>query len=483
MAKLKDNFWFDSTLQGNRFGRWPFTGRRGYEVDLTQSIYGEDYGESFQNKKSGDMSGILNNVPDFKGVITEQMRGAFNLVNNGYTSNRILGKEWDIQVNELAAQDLESRGLLDSPGAEHEKRWRELGQNEENTSVSDFISLLTAERIAEDQSLVDNLKTKEQWEALGYITTERSMPTAKIGETEYYDISNVKRRERTNRNVPPVLTIDDEGDQLTLDELGLDVNSNFDAFLMNITKAVGVKFVPSSSLAANTVSIKKRKIRSVGRKVANYVKTKLNIKENVLPTSVEITYSTQGTKAEQAYTIIKEIAKLSTTPYMRRIDKLFKNGGGYGLPSVAEFTSNKDVLQEFATNLIASEMSVMFATSAKDAKILRTFFKLDAAQSLLDAQDDNKWIVPLTAGFVATSANRCASNLNFSPSEYLERTGLITPDAKNFGGAMFAKRDFSAVNGIYSEIHPMEPPEPDPEPDPEGAEGRGAAAEAGPGQH
>ena len=420
MAKLKDNFWFDSTLQGNRFGRWPFTGRRGYEVDLTQSIYGEDYGESFKNKKSGDMSDILNNVPAFKNFVTEQMKNSLNLVNNGYTSNRILGKEWDIQVNELAAQDLESRGLLDSPGAENEKRWRELGQNEEKTSVSDFNSILTAERLAEDQSLVDNLKTKEEWAALGYVTTERSMPSAIVGGVEHFDMTNVKRTDRTNKNVPPVLTIDDEGEQITLDSLELDINSSFEAFLSNISNAVGVKFVPSSSLSANTVSIKKRKIRTVGRKIANYVKSKLNIKENVLPASIEITYSTQGSKAEQAYTIIKEIAKLSTTPYMKRVEKLLANGGLYGLPGAADYNNNKEVLRDFATNLIASEMSVMFATSAKDARAFRTFFKLDAAQSLLDAKDDNKWIVPLTAGFVATSVNRCASNLGFSPSEYLE---------------------------------------------------------------
>lgn len=469
MVDIKRNsrFWFDTTMQGNFHSRWPFSGKRGYETDLAGSIYAEDYGKSFKDiKTDGSIDKILNGpVRNVKNLISPEIRGSFNLVNAGYTSGRIMGKEWDAQINEHAGYELERRGLLTSAVADTDKQWRKLGTEEEFTSVKEFLNLMTAERLANDENLIDTLKTKEELESEGYKLGKLASKVVSVGGEDYYDISMAQQNERPE-NKAPTLAVGDAG-KVELNDLNLDLETNFDTLLQRISAATGAKFVANPSLPVGTIDVKVSKLRTAGRKVVNYFRAKFNTQRSVMPQSVQISYSSQGTKEEQAYSIIKEVARLSTNPYISRVKKIISNGGGYNLPNIAEFVANENVLKEFSTSLIASEMATMFAPTRKDAKILRDFFKLDAAQTLSTVEENNTWLVPLASGFVSTSVNRCASNLNFSADEYREITGVAGSENTNFYGALFAKNDtVGRGQGLYSILNPLPEPEDETVPEP-----------------
>ena len=195
IRKNNKEFWFNTTMQGNTFNRWPFSGKQGYENDLAGSIVADDYGAGFENaKKTGTMQNVLINGINSgrKNFITPQMKPAFNLISNGYTSNRILGKEWDKQINERTGQNLERLGRLSSEAAATDLAWRKLGSAEKFTSVSDFMQVLTAQRLCEDENLMSNLKTKDELKEMGYTLGNLAVPVTTEHGIDYYDISMAK---------------------------------------------------------------------------------------------------------------------------------------------------------------------------------------------------------------------------------------------------------------------------------------------------
>ena len=473
MVSNRNNFWFSSNLQGNTYNRWPFSNRAGYETDLAGSITAEDYGENFKNiKENGNLDNILTDerVSFAKGAFSPAILPAFRLVNAGFTANRIMGKEWDKQINEHAGYQLERRNRIASPLATTEREWRELGRNEPFTTVSDFSEIMTAQRIAEDPALVDFLMTREEIENAGYKLSNLAVPIAQVNGTDYFDISMAYESEK-GKNQAPRLALNSKTDT-RFDISNLETDYSFELTISRISKALGVSIVPDYNLEKGKVEVKVGRIRSAGRQVVNYFRSKFNNQRKVVPVSAKIMYSTKGSKEEQLYSIIKQVARLTTEPYIKRVKKTIASGNGYNLPSTVEFVSKEDTLREFSASLIASEMVSMFLDNKQTAKSLKAFYRLDACQELAKLDDDNNWLIPLASGFVATSVNRCAGNIGYSASEYASDNSIKNTENRNFLSALFGKENYKNAFGLVSEkvmgtLKPIEKESPGPQPTPE----------------
>lgn len=451
--------WYEGQEKGQpKMGVISGTNKRilqGRFMDNTASIITEeDYGKRFENKLRGNLNNLFNNRADanlIKEEISPSMRKQFDLINVGYTSSRSLGREHDKELNRITLRQLNDYGYQNAGVLEDERRWVEYASNDKDMTVQELVSTLTAERIATDNTLLDTLKTKEELAEAGYTLSPIAVPVLERGDEKLYDITFAQKKAGANPPIP-TYTILPSGKELTIDAFNnMKQIENINQVLYSLAKSAGIKIVQDNSLPAGQTSFKRSRLRSFGRRILSGFRIRTNGKSRAIPTAGVLRYSTQGNQAIDVYNVIKAVSGLSCENALYRTSKLITKQSPSNLPNISDFIMNSSKLQDISASLIAADLVFMSDLSANDAKVLRSLYKLDAAQKLSSLEQplgdkNNNWVVPLVSSYYLNGVQHFANDFNVNLSTLSEKLGT-TPERTSINGSIMGLCDWAKMEG------------------------------------
>ena len=451
--------WYEGQEKGQpKMGVISGTNKRilqGRFMDNTASIITEeDYGKRFENKLRGNLNNLFNNRADanlIKEEISPSMRKQFDLINAGYTSSRSLGREHDKELNRITLRQLNDYGYQNAGVLEDERRWVEYASNDKDMTVQELVSTLTAERIATDNTLLDTLKTKEELAEAGYTLSPIAVPVLERGDEKLYDITFAQKKAGANPPIP-TYTILPSGKELTIDAFNnMKQIENMNQVLYSLAKSAGIKIVQDNSLPAGQTSFKRSRLRSFGRRILSGFRIRTNGKSRAIPTAGVLRYSTQGNQAADVYNVIKAVSGLSCGYALDRTSKLIAKQSPSNLPNISDFVMNSSKLQDISASLIAADLVLMSDLSANDAKVLRSLYKLDAAQKLSSLEQpqgdkNNNWVVPLVSSYYLNGVQHFANDFNVNLSTLSEKLGT-TPERASINGSIMGLCDWAKMEG------------------------------------
>ena len=194
-------YWFEGRGRGRVARFWPNTSsrriRQSANLDsFSGAILSTDYGENFLNMRNKgkvykNFETILSRKA-FKSGVNPDFMPYLRLASNGYTSNRLLGKEQDKNLNLAGVRILKEKGLENVDFAGDVRAWADMATSEGRLNPAAFLKMITAERLVNDKALLANLHTVDELKKAGYEVPEFAEPVmiTKKGE-ELYDLSSV----------------------------------------------------------------------------------------------------------------------------------------------------------------------------------------------------------------------------------------------------------------------------------------------------
>ncbi len=419
-ALKNKRYWFSRKKILNRgfFDHWPMGDGRFVE-NLTNVIGTDFYGKKFDDAKS---SFTFNNITDpearaIANASTGPMREAYSLLNNNYTSRSILGKLRDMEINESVAKNR----LETISGARHAApdvdNWAIIGLNEEKITPREYFNLLKAELIVENPIIEEH-----------------------------------RLKNRRDATFNPLLSEDTYAPPKIMD--GVSLNSfqnmetieNFDRIMGTIARKARVRLVASDDLEAGNVEITKRRYYGPLRTIRNVFRNHTNSRTTGLPGAYTVKFSTENSQSEQLYMVLKSMAEASVRPYVEETQRLITSTSANNLPSIGTFNECSHAISRASACLVASDMCKMLDLDPQDARVMSTFFKVEAAQHLnsIDSQDEN--IMPLIADYYAESINNFAQDFGISLDTFAQYEQFDTTSAVNLGSALYSRRATPTTN-------------------------------------
>ena len=459
-------YWFEGRGRGRVARFWPNTSsrriRQSANLDsFSGAILSTDYGENFLNMRNKgkvykNFETILSRKA-FKSGVNPDFMPYLRLASNGYTSNRLLGKEQDKNLNLAGVRILKEKGLENVDFAGDVRAWADMATSEGRLNPAAFLKMITAERLVNDKALLANLHTVDELKKAGYEIPEFAEPVmiTKKGE-ELYDLSSVYS---TTARVTPSYAL--LGDKEINANSFKDLNNieNMSGFIQSLSKATGVKIVASDGLEQGQTSFKLGRIRNIGRRLISFLSTSSNGLARAVPYGV-VTYSSKGTPAEQVYSIVKQVSELTCEQPITKTIKLIQKKSPSNLPNLSDFENNKEIVKSISASLIASQMISMANLSVNDAKILQELFKIDAAQTLSRVSNPyNEWMMPLIASYVTNSSKAFANEFGIENklSEYAKILGVEPSTIGSTNSVILGMRDLSVENkGLITSVLPDE---------------------------
>ena len=407
----RKSFWFTRAKVDNK-KHWPFGSSR-YVEDLSRTIPADFYGQSFQNAKNCTEAQyrrvlkepvILQNLRD--GFSPEE-REAFSLLTNGFTTNTILGKLRDAEINQAAVKPkLAVNANVTMSDAD---TWAQVSSDEPVFTPREFVNLARAERIANNTRILTEHQSAPTFDAnLGYLP-----PKLENGR-DFSAFANMDNIE------------------------------NFDKFVADLEKNAGIRIRADETLNENETKLTKRKFYgplSTIRKVFTTSAYSTGIKKTGWPTRFTLAYPANNTQAESTYAIIKRLSQIPVEDYVDVTRNTIALTEPTNLPSMQDFERDKDLITKAATCLVASDLSHMIGLEKNDAKLFSDTFKLEATEYLSQLQDqDSKTIMPLIADYYAIAISNFVQDFNVSINQYAESKGVNTANAYNIYDVLYARQ-------------------------------------------
>lgn len=416
-------FWFARKKILNRgfFDHWPM-GDGQFVENLTNVIGTDFYGKQFDDaKKTYKFNNIAN--PEAQAIAntsTGDMREAYSLINNGFTSRSILGKLRDIEINESVAKNrLETISGARHPAPDVDN-WAIIGLNEEKITPREYFNLLKAELIVENPIIEEHRLRKQRDATFNPLLNEDSY-------------------------APPVIM-----DGVSINSFqNMETIENFDKVMGTISRKARVNLVSSDAVEAGNVEITKRKYYGPLRSIRNIFRGHTNSRTTGLPGAYTVKFSAQNSQSEQLYMVLKSMAEASVRPYMEETSRLISTTSAENLPNINTFNENSHAISRASACLIASDMCKMLDLEPHDAKVMSTFFKVEAAQhlnSITDSQNEN--IMPLIADYYAESINNFAQDFGISLDTFAQYEQFDTTTAVNLGSALYSRRATPTTNTL-----------------------------------
>lgn len=475
-----EQFWFNRFMSKNLMTWGPFlrrsqNGKPNLKIEFTNVIgprlyshrnLGEgkrDFVEDMSSEMSFDMENPKSLKNIFNGVDNKELfvrflnegdkdpgrfsfAGCVSLIDNGITFERLLGKEFDNDINRVTIQELSKTLDEGKLSRTNEARWALLSSNEPRLTPSEAIRFLQMERLINDPELINNLMTQRQVMAAGGIFNPANPP-----EPVMY----------TNFNVPlydmgatyPTRSI------IPSYSYGRDINSfshmtqieDFDNFLKTLQESTGTKVVFDDTMPPDSVVVETSYLRSKGRQVADYVSRALGGEGYAVVPSATIHISANNTEAERTYLATKNLCKVAISRFLDEVEELVQKGAP-NLPSSAAFAADRSRLEDIASCIIASQVVKMGNLSDDDQRVLSGIYKLEACQVLGQVQDkNNTWMMPLVASFTGMSLPKFAKDFNINLREYAVNNDLEpTDDLNSFVKILYAPKIVDPSLGVLS---------------------------------
>lgn len=464
-------FWFEDKANRKFVKRWPsVSSKREQQSSVMDNLNGvinvADYSNFFDRQKNHVSvypklsSAVLNRTYFYK-TLNDEMLGSLGLASNGYTSNRLLGKELDKQINQMIYREISHENTKEINDGSTDKFWADLSLIDEVLTPENYLKMLSAERIMSDPKLLTGLKTKGALEEMGFVVPENATFVRKMDDgTPLYDMVSVYPNVKEGKKAPfPIYAIDDAG-AIDFERIKcLDKVENFDRLVATLSNSLGIKIEKSDTLEAGESNFNVSRMRNYGRRIINYIRKHTGAKVRPLSAGV-LTVSSKGTNAKQAYSLLKAVAAMTCENPISNTKKLIENSAPENLPSLEVFSKNEENIKNASACLIASQIVSMSGLEKNDAQALADMFKVEAGQSLskLDDIKTNNWAMPLVAGYMANGASLVAGDFKIYEPEvrknYIDNLGVVDAGSDVFASIMYGKRNFEKpLMGIYGMLN------------------------------
>lgn len=456
-------YWFETRADRKLAKHWPSKGKkRAMQSANMDNMNGvitvTDYGRYYNKLKTPDkiypmLSQVDADRTHFFKTLDRDFADYLALATNGYTSNRVLGKEMDKQLNNLIIREVTHANTRQVADVDSDKAWADLAANDPATTPADYIKMLSAERVISDPKLMASFKTAEELTALGYTVPKGAEPVRYTNDGEaLYDITTVYRKNPVKggkAQAAPSYAIGMDG-EINLSNLENVLSAeDVSAFASEFAGKLGVKLQPADIEAGTYTNVSISRARNYGRRIMNYIYKHTGRRPRAMPAG-RIAYSQNGTPAEQAYTIAKAIGNHMVQNAILNTEKLIANNPSIeNLPDAATFAKYKPVLENAASCLIASQLVAMSGLKNEQAQILANMYKVEAAQSLarLPNLKENKWAMPLVSSYMANGTQLLAGEMRVYTAEtrenYINKLGVRNTNVDLINAIMYGKRDFS----------------------------------------
>ena len=418
-----------------------------------------------------DANKNVNNLCDaikyIEGKATDEYKQALWQINAGDCAYRVLGREF---VKEVAIQDYASASnpqkkkmlskhdgiMLQKAIFSHKKSegvtipatdpdFAEMQKVSPQTTVADFINILSAERMARDPSLILNLVSED---AIDRTKLSKLAKPVLISEgKKYYDPALVDSGVST---ISPRVAGAILGTDFKL--VTAQSKESFDRFFGIMGKALKIKLVPNDTLEAGKFSHNERSaLRNAGRAAIEKLKYRVNYRKNAIEKSYEFEYSTKGSKDEQIYSVLLGLGSLVCERSFDVLENSFGKTGVLGVPKdAAEYEKQKAHIKQATASLAAAQLALSFLPRSDDTDVLVQLYKLQAMKELAKIDKDNNWAVSVIGSVLATSMNNACATPMFYTTLYESTTATRWGKTKAFIAAMFSKRIVSAKEGILT---------------------------------
>lgn len=477
-------YWFETKADRKLAKHWPSRStKRAMQSanmdNMNQVITIGDYGHYFDKQKTPDRvypmlrSAAPERTHFFK-TLDRDFASYLGLATHGYTSNRVLGKEVDKQLNDLIYREITHNHESEVAEKDSDRVWADLAELDPVLTPDAYLKMLTAERVVNDPKLLTSFKTAEQLKALGYNVPAGVEPVRYTDEGKpLYDIVSVYRPigektesgERTKaEGAGPAYAIGESGEiSLTHPALAEVITAEDVANIAAaFSKQLGIKLEPETSIAAGEyTNLSVSRARNFGRRILNYIYKHTGRRPRAMAAG-KIAYSANGTPAEQLYTLTKAIGNYMVQNPIANTEKVIANvSGASNLPDAKMFADYKDVIGNASACLIASQLISMTELEDSRAQILANMFKVEAGQSLarLPNPKENTWAMPLVSTYMSNGVQLLAGDMKMYTPEartnYLGKLGVKDTGVGLVNSLMYGKRDFEKpVAQIYGALHP-----------------------------
>lgn len=467
-------YWFETRADRKLAKHWPSKGKkRAMQSANMDNMNGvitvTDYGRYYDRLKTPDkvypmLSSVDANRTHFFKTLDKDFADYLALATNGYTSNRMLGKEMDKQLNNLIIREVTHANERQVNDSDSDKAWADLAASDPITTPADYIKMLSAERILNDPKLMTSFKTADELKALGFTIPEGAEPVRYTDEgMALYDVTSVYRRNPIKGvdEAAPSYAIGKDG-EINLSKLtGKFTSDDVAALASELSKRLGIKLQPVDVKVGTWSNISISRARNYGRRIMNYIYKHTGRRPRAMPAG-KLFYSQNGTAAEQAYTMAKAIGNHMVQNAILNTERLIANNPGIeNLPDAETFAKHKTALENAAQCLIASQLVSMTGMKDDQAQILAEMFKVEAAQSIarLPNLKENKWAMPLISSYMANGAQLLAGEMRvYGPearANYINKLGVRNTDVELMNAIMYGKRDFSKAHPqLFGEMYP-----------------------------
>jgi len=477
-----EKYWFLRTMPKKVWntGRLVKSSKPRFTIDTTDAIgptmYGRDYSamqsRPMQFGKNG-LENVWSGVSNKHDILSHMTGGAdtakvLSLLDQGVTTERLLGKEWDNDLSRAVLQGVQrATGDIDGyfSATDVVKRGYLAGK-ESRLTVRDAINFMQLERMVKDPSVIEHLVTREEAERRGYVFDKRNMPISVFATDRNEALYDVAVLRGNDRNIP-TYTINDINNKLlrSLDEKSL---GDFVTKLESVTKT---KVMLTNRVDERTIAKTENKLFSVIKKTKNVVAKKFGLGESAINGGMKFYVSQKGNMAENAYLVVREMVEESLRPLIRETERacilstdeipeneiLFNimrmtrsNQRPDNLPSYKQFKAVEDIVVRAASSIIASQVVKMGDLDEDTYTTLSELYKVDAMRALskVDMAEKNTWMMPLIADYVGMTLPKFAKDMNVDIAKYADNNNIA--GATDLAQAVFGKSKFDATSGVLT---------------------------------
>lgn len=427
------------------------------------------------NESKKNVQELGETINSIEELLTNDYKKAFWAVNAGNDTYRVMGRNFAMDLtiqNYIDSSKAQKRELVASSNkmlenarlaikkTNYAKKGAAIPSTDEDseaiktveskTTIQEFLKLMSAERLTADPALVLALVPEE--------SIDRSklsifaQPVLAANGTKYYDPAFIKDDKPT---ISPSL-VDGTNTYGLGTEIKLTTAQNideFNAFMERVGKNLKIKLIPNASMNKGDVNVRQRStIRNAGRAMLDSAKYRLNYRKNAIEKSFEVEYSSQGSREEQIYVVLKEMGRLVCERSFEDVESSFGKEGVIGLPQSEEYEKAKNILQNAAASLAAAQLVGGFLPRSVDTAQLIELYKLDAMKELAKLDKDNEWAVGMLGAILSNAMNNAFANGVVYPKLYEVNTGSTWGKAKTFLSSMFSKKK-KTFNGILTRFH------------------------------
>jgi len=494
-----EQFWFAKFIAKNLVTFGPFTKRKhdkaNTNIELTNVIgpklyshrnknlrdFVDDMSEEMEFGKDTDEGKKLTHI--FKDVYNREtilkylnegkndpgrmsFAGCLSLVDNGVTFDRLLGKEFDNDLNREAMKDMALKWYQTFGGANYqalnartnEAKWAILSNREPRLTPAEAIRFLQVERITSDPVLVNLLMTQKEIKDAGLIFNDNNPPEPIMftdSGMPLYDMSvayPMGTKIAKNGVIKYIPNIPSYAKGCSINDFtNMQVVENLETFVEELQIATKTKVIIDTTLEKNEAVVTKNNLRSRGRRLQDYISRALGGTGHSVSDSLTLNISNKNNEAERAYLVTKNLCKMSIENYLDETEKLVLSGAT-NLPDITNFRKERDNLSNITACLIASHVVKMGNLKLNDQAVLSNIFKVEACQGLEQVADKtNTWTMPLISSLFGMSLSKFASDLNINLENYAVNEDVETANMDSLVKILYAPKIYDPTEGLLSQ--------------------------------